>query len=99
MPRSIFGWDLPPGCSHRDVERAMGGDARDPSDLEETIWDLVEKAGLPIEVNEAVAKVFDDYFASLMPPEPLCSCGIEPHTFAGEHHAPECPMFFNSREM
>jgi hypothetical protein len=22
----IFGWSLPPGCSHRDIERAAGGD-------------------------------------------------------------------------
>jgi hypothetical protein len=21
----IFGWDLPPGCSHRDIEEACGG--------------------------------------------------------------------------
>ena len=26
MSRSIFGWDLPPGCSMRDIERAAGGD-------------------------------------------------------------------------
>ncbi len=24
--RSIFGWDLPPGCSMRDIERAIGPD-------------------------------------------------------------------------
>jgi hypothetical protein len=71
MSRSPFGWSLPPGCSHRDIERAMGGDARDPSDLEESIWDLIEKAGLPIEVNEKVAEIFDQYYASLMPPEDI----------------------------
>lgn len=21
-----FGWDLPPGCTHADIDRAMGGD-------------------------------------------------------------------------
>jgi len=26
VSRSPFGWDLPPGCSHADIERAMGGD-------------------------------------------------------------------------
>ena len=26
MGRSIFGWDLPPGCTMRDIERAAGGD-------------------------------------------------------------------------
>ena len=24
MTRSIFGWDLPPGCSQRDIEEAAG---------------------------------------------------------------------------
>lgn len=23
----IFGWDLPPGCSQRDIDNAMGSDA------------------------------------------------------------------------
>lgn len=23
--RNPFGWDLPPGCSHADIDRAMGG--------------------------------------------------------------------------
>lgn len=26
MSRNIFGWDLPPGCSINDIERAAGGD-------------------------------------------------------------------------
>ena len=26
MSRSVFGWDLPPGCTMRDIERAAGGD-------------------------------------------------------------------------
>ena len=26
MAHSIFGWDLPPGCSMQDIERAAGGD-------------------------------------------------------------------------
>jgi hypothetical protein len=25
MPRSIFGWDLPPGCTQRDIDEAAGG--------------------------------------------------------------------------
>jgi hypothetical protein len=68
---SIFGWDLPPGCSHRDIERAMGGDERDPTDLEESIWGLIEEAGLPIEVNEKVAAILDDYYGGLAPPEDI----------------------------
>ncbi len=26
MPRNPFGWDLPPGCSQRDIDRATGED-------------------------------------------------------------------------
>ncbi len=26
MVRSIFGWDLPPGCTHRMIDEAMGVD-------------------------------------------------------------------------
>lgn len=26
MSRSPFGWDLPPGCTDADIDRAMGGD-------------------------------------------------------------------------
>lgn len=25
MTHSVFGWDLPPGCSNGDIERAFGG--------------------------------------------------------------------------
>ena len=24
MSHSVFGWDLPPGCSHADIERVFG---------------------------------------------------------------------------
>ena len=65
---SIFGWDLPPGCSHRDIDRAMGGDAREPTDLEEKIWELIEEAGLPIDLNEKVAQIFDDHYIALAQP-------------------------------
>lgn len=27
--RNVFGWDLPPGCTQRDIERAMGADGPD----------------------------------------------------------------------
>ena len=26
MSRHIFGWDLPPGCTNADIDRAFGGD-------------------------------------------------------------------------
>ena len=27
MSRSVFGWDLPPGCTNADIDRAAGGDS------------------------------------------------------------------------
>jgi DnaJ-class molecular chaperone len=30
MSRNNFGWDLPPGCSHRDIDEAFG----DPETIE-----------------------------------------------------------------
>lgn len=40
MPRSIFGWDLPPGCTMRDIEDACGGDDDHASETEDvlTLW-------------------------------------------------------------
>jgi hypothetical protein len=32
----MFGWSLPPGCSHRDIEEAMGGNGE-----AEAFWDMV----------------------------------------------------------
>ena len=26
MSRSIFGWDLPPGCTHQQIDEYFGGD-------------------------------------------------------------------------
>jgi hypothetical protein len=45
MPHSIFGWSLPPGCSHRDIEEAMGGNAELEA-LEELIFERPELATL-----------------------------------------------------
>jgi hypothetical protein len=45
MTHSIFGWSLPPGCSHRDIEEAMGGNAELEA-LEESIFERPELAGV-----------------------------------------------------
>jgi hypothetical protein len=49
----------------------MGGDERAITAVEEDVWSIIENAKLPIEVNEAVAKVLDDYYSSLSPPEDI----------------------------
>ncbi len=40
MSRSIFGWDLPPGCSARDIDNAMGIDEENAPETEQmlTLW-------------------------------------------------------------
>lgn len=63
MTRSIFGWDLPPGCSIRDIEEAFGGE--DPSPESEKVYELTDKLrSTPAEVSQdeidALAKMVDD---------------------------------------
>lgn len=50
MTRSIFGWDLPPGCSMNDIERAFG----DPPLLDE----IFEQQNL----NEGERKVWAEIY-------------------------------------
>jgi hypothetical protein len=38
MSRNIFGWDLPPGVSTRDIENAVGGDS-DAEAFYDSIYD------------------------------------------------------------
>lgn len=71
MSRRLMGWDLPPGCSHRDLDRAMGGDERALTVIEEAVQELLEKEGLPVKVIDAVAKVLDEYYSQLPGPEEI----------------------------
>jgi hypothetical protein len=36
MSRSIFGWDLPPGCTAQDIENHFGGGEME--EIEEAFW-------------------------------------------------------------
>ena len=38
MSSKVFGWDLPPGCTHADIERHFGG----PDDGEDSDWDSLK---------------------------------------------------------
>lgn len=64
MPRSIFGWDLPPGCSIRDIEAQAG---RDPTPLEEDVLEQLEKHNVPTEINDRIMDILDNYQLSLVP--------------------------------
>lgn len=89
---SKFGWDLPPGCSMRDIEQAAGGD--EPSPESEHVLELLESVEFTREEQEAVDKVVmyvDDlardraYASTLleqafnrMPPDPVLTCTCTP---------------------
>lgn len=91
MSRSPFGWDLPPGCSHADLERAMGGDAREPTVFEDELLDVLQTLE-PIKRDEIELMVMELMDVTLelaelcgqmllkLPPDPeyKCSCGHNP---------------------
>lgn len=54
----IFGWDLPPGCTNRDIENAFGGG--DPSPESELIQELLEAAGVEPSTIDRIVKLYDD---------------------------------------
>jgi len=58
MSRSIFGWDLPPGCTMNDIERAFG----DPPLLDEIFEDQnlnEEEKKVWSQIYEVDEKLFD----------------------------------------
>lgn len=64
MSRSMFGWDLPPGCSMRDIEAQMG---RDPTQLEDDVLEQLEKHNVPTDINDRIMQILDEYQISLEP--------------------------------
>lgn len=52
MGHSVFGWSYPPGCSGPP-------EPPEPSELVDTIWKLLEEAGLPEETNAQIAKLIE----------------------------------------
>jgi hypothetical protein len=57
MGRSVFGWSLPPGCTNRHIEEAMGGNAELEAFYDE-VFDLPELASLTDEQKNRVAEHF-----------------------------------------
>jgi hypothetical protein len=53
----LFGWDLPPGCSHQDIERAMGGDEREPTVFEDNLYEVLDSSQRLSQ--ETIDKVFE----------------------------------------
>lgn len=53
----IFGWDLPPGCTSGDIERAFGGG--DPSPESEEIYEMLEAAEVDQTIIDKVCEIVD----------------------------------------
>ncbi len=53
-----FGWDLPLGCSHADIERHFGGG--DPSPESEKVLELLDGCDVPQEIIDNVCMLVDD---------------------------------------
>jgi len=51
----MFGWDLPPGCTTHDIERAIGG--RDPFPEEDAALEILETAGVATDVNDKIVEI------------------------------------------
>ena len=55
MAHRIFGWDLPPGCTSGDIERAYGDQ---PTHIE--AYELAQKGNLSPTELEVLARIYDD---------------------------------------
>jgi hypothetical protein len=51
---SKFGWSYPPGCSGGPYD-----DATDPSDLQETVLELLEAAGIETATNDKIMALIE----------------------------------------
>jgi hypothetical protein len=68
MSRNVFGWDLPPGCTHKMIDEAFGGP--DPSELQQNVLGLLEKARLPQTVCDAIMEMIADAEQDMREPDP-----------------------------
>lgn len=64
MSRSPFGWDLPPGCTQRHIDEAVGADI---SQLQEDVLGLLEDAGIPTDICDAIVRLVAEGEAALHP--------------------------------
>ncbi len=54
MPRSVFGFSYPPGCSGGPYD-----DAADPSPLQEAVLGLLEAAGFDTDMNDVIISLIE----------------------------------------
>jgi type III secretion system FlhB-like substrate exporter len=52
---NVFGWSYPPGCSGTPFDRDDG-----ISELQDKVLELLEEAGIPINVNDQIIKLISD---------------------------------------
>lgn len=53
-----MGWNLPPGCTDADIDRAMGG--HDPSPASQLIESILDEAGFSRKFIESILRQIDD---------------------------------------
>lgn len=75
MTRSIFGWDLPPGCTHKMIEDAITGP--EPYPEEDQILEILEAAGVPSDVNDKVLAVVRKLCEDLIAATEMLAIGEE----------------------
>lgn len=67
MTRNLFGWSYPPGVTQRDIDAATGADARDPTEEEDAILDILDTSNLSPEAKDTIMKLIDDLIVRLSP--------------------------------
>jgi hypothetical protein len=65
----MTGWNLPPGCTDADIDRAFGGD-RQPSALAEDVRALLEKARIGTRTVEAIMEMIAEEEDEANEPDP-----------------------------
>ena len=69
MSRSVFGWDLPPGCTQRHIDEAFGG-GPDPTELQENVLALLEKGKMPQATCDAIMEMIQEAELAAAEPDP-----------------------------
>lgn len=59
----MTGSNLPPGCTHRDIDRAFGGG--DPTPEEERIGELLEEHEVPQEACDEIMKIIAGLYQTI----------------------------------
>ena len=65
----MTGWNLPPGCTNRMVDEAYGV-SRDPSELADAVYALLDKAGMPHKTMMVIMEEIAEWEDDMRGPDP-----------------------------